>query len=761
MKAFCSILLTAFVLFSLPAAFSSDAAQILSPGQTVVFDLSPGQPAMSFSFRPPVGGRFEAKLTAFGPAPETCLVVNRIRPNGTEITLASGRLTAASPSLALSYDVTPELDHRALVYLDPPSATGLYQITVRGKDDRGSVFLVKDATETHLLSANSSRMLADFPVAGTATFLWSPRGDQLLYGDYCYRLADTFSGATIGQVTPSGEGVFFAFTMDGDRLLMADAAGKTVSVISTQDFAMVGVYSGDSFQIGPQSRRMAVSGAQTAFIVDPLSGGILRQWSSVSTSAARVSPDGGAVAFWDLEGATPVRTRLFEMESGEPLGATHEFESIESVTFSPDGSRVAWTGKPQGSASYQLMLCSATDGASIAEISSQVPLAAEFDFFSRRLLVTPAGEVPSGKIGAVSLLDARTGELLQAFLSFRSVSLIRFDPFSRTLLVGGIALEDFEEVPNLKYLDASSGAQIQQFNPDEIQRAAYSPSGDRFFILQLSSIEGQTLEEVMLLDALDGTRITGDVDKDWRVVDWTRVRFSPDGERLVSQNEGISFGGLLLRSIVRRTSDGNILPLSTQEEHSVFGQLIQAQGFSPDSTRYYYIGLGAAPRVLRLIDLVGGQRVRSDVLFQAIEDPIFSPDGSRLLYIGLRTGETQPRFESLCLADGSIHRGDSLRYTSASSLAYSGDGRRVLFSFTTPGGSNLAFLLDAGSLEITQAFDASFGAEFDYTVYPHFADFDFNQDGRIDGWDLFFLQRRLDPVYSGVLHEFVGAARIQ
>ena len=307
----------------------------------------------------------------------------------------------------------------------------------------------------------------------------------------------------------------------------------------------------------------------------------------------------------------------------------------------------------------------------------------------------------------------------------------------------------------LKLLDTETGKQKQQYNPLEISRFAYNSSGNRFFVHQKSFIESSVLEEIKLLDGKTGLLIRAD-ENDWSASDWTRVFFSPDGNRIVTQNDST----LYIRSVLRKVSDGSQLYLDGVREVSVFIQYVDIQGFTPDSTRYYSVGGWAvspyAPvqPLFRLVNLETGQRVRSDITIEEMEYLQLNPKGTHLLYCGKRSGQSEKHIEMIRLSDGKISTVASLSFSDCQGLSWSGEGKRILVNLTDTGGSSEVALIDSHSFQVLQLYPAKYGAQFDHTVYPRFHDYDFNQNSKVDAPDLFELSRILDPDYLDIYHDF-------
>lgn len=734
-------------------------------GDSVTCHLMLDSPALSYEFTPVVGGTLRVDLEPILCMPAAALqqqnpvlaqlVVFRGGPNVAPRPVAAGRLELDEAPSPLYFPAIPGVPHRLVLSLGESAQQIVFQLTLRGLNMRGSTFLVRDEGDTRLLTAATRSELAVWVSSATETLsaTFSPDGNRLLWKEgSSVSLIETFTGQSLGRFTlPPGSDAEFQFAPEADVCLPACVIeASTLSLHSSIDLSEIASFPGTHAALSPRGDRFIVYGATEAVIADARSGIILGEWpGGGSKTEALLSPDGRTVALWDA-GSTGVQSgRLYETSTGQPLGAAFEFASLEMVLFSPDGSRVLWMGISPAGEERAALLQSTSDGSllpagGLTLFTRGAPLQAHFGPMSRRLVLAPTGEP---EIPWTSLYDCRTGVLLRSYIGFGPLSAVRFHPFGKTLLVVGTG-EDVEE-REIKFLDAEQGSQLQQYNPQAFQYGEYDPTGRRLALVTRQTSQSTEWEEIQLLDGLQGNAISSS-----NADDWLDPLFSPDGERLVAHSLGANWPDPITQSIIWETAAGSqISSLRPRIGH------IQAKGVSGDSTRYFFLlQLNSGLQALMVMNLITGGQVGGALALTAAADPVLSLSGISLYYVGKDSEDSPGHIGRVRLGDGQVQRGDALVYATPAKLCWSGDGKRLLFEYVTEAGERRAALIDARSLALLGDYSAEGGAEFDSTVRPRFLSFDFNGDGRVDALDLFELQRRGDPEYPEVLHDFIRAS---
>jgi len=732
-------------------------------GDSVTCHLSLDGPALSYEFTPVVGGTLRVDLEPILCMPAAAfpqqnpvlaqLVVFRGDPNVAPRPVAAGRLEPEEAPLPLYFPAIPGVPHRLVLSLGEAAQQIVFQLTLRGLNMRGSTFLVRDENDTRLLTAATRSELAVWVPSATQTLsaTFSPDGNRLLLKEgSSVSLIDTFTGQWLGSLTlPPGSDAEFQFIPEADACLPASVTeASTLSLLSTLDLSEIASFLGTHAALSPRGDRFIVYGATEAVIADARSGAVLGQWpGGGSKTEALFSPDGRTVAFWDAGSAGVQSGRLYETSTGQPLGAAFEFASLDMVLFSPDGSRVLWMGISPAGEERAALLQSTSDGSLVPAggltlFTRGAPLQAHFGPMSRRLLLAPTGEP---EIPWTSLYDCRSGVLLRSYIGFGPVSAVRFHPFGKTLLVVGTG-EDVEE-REIKFFDAEQGSQLQQYNPQAFQYGEYDPTGRRLALVTQQTSQSTEWEEIQLLDGLQGSAISSA-----NADDWLDPLFSPDGERLVAHSLGANWPDPITQSIIWETGEGSQISSLRPRNGEV-----QARGVSADSTRYFFLlRLNSGLQTLLLMNLTSGRQVGSGLSLNAAADPVLNLSG--LYYVGKDSGNSVGHIGRVRLSDGQVQRGDALVYATPGKLCWSGDGKRLLFDYVTEAGERRAALIDARSLALLGDYSADGGAEFDSTVRPRFLSFDFNGDGRVDALDLFEIQRRGDPEYPEVLHDFIRAS---
>jgi WD40 repeat protein len=353
-------------------------------------------------------------------------------------------------------------------------------------------------------------------------------------------------------------------------------------------------------------------------------------------SSAAFSPDGNRIvtASWDKT------TRLWDAETGNPLGELDHTERVESAAFSPDGKRIvtaSWdktarlwdaeTGKPigkplTGHAERVLSAAFSPDGKRIvtasgdktarlwdAETGKQI---GQLDGHTNE--VWSAAFSPDGKriVTASSdetarLWDAETGKLIAEPLTGHA-KVVRSAAFSPD----GKGVVTASEDRTARLWDAETGKQIGEplrGHVGSALSAAFSPDGKR--IVTASSDETARLWDVETGKQI-GEPLRGHVDS------VLSVAFSPDGKRIVTaSSDGTA-----------RLWDAETGPLG--EPLTGHADKVWSAAFSPDGKR---IVTASGDETARLWDAETGSLIGEPFTGHAgaVVSAAFSPDGKRIV----------------------------------------------------------------------------------------------------------------------------------
>ena len=399
-------------------------SEVITIGDQVSCDLSSEASIQSFEFLPSSGGHLQIDLIPDATSSPVRLVLFLCRAEGSESKIASGKIFQNQSGLQLYIQPVPGLWHRAVLYLDEELGEGKYHLQIQGMDTYLSSFLVKNSSQTTLVASGTRNIIANLPVPGTGTFLFSPDGNQLLAGNRThYQLYHTPSGNLVGDLQAGSEDLNFFFVPGQERLLMADYLAQTTHLLSTPDLSGIAEFPGTRIAQDPKSRRIGISGATATFLIDTVSGEVVGQWEPGEKTRARKSPDGETVLFQTTE-SSPFQLQLFNMQTGESLGNPMEWNRIDSVTYSPDGQRIVLIGETTEDSLYRAVLLSTIEGNSIVdEVTSSHALSVIFSPRSHRLVLYPSENTKSGTI---LIIDCMNGTILRHYNGYQSVQRFNF-----------------------------------------------------------------------------------------------------------------------------------------------------------------------------------------------------------------------------------------------------------------------------------------------------------------------------------------------
>ena len=203
------------------------------------------------------------------------------------------------------------------------------------------------------------------------------------------------------------------------------------------------------------------------------------------------------------------------VQGGEPFNDPsafyiHQASPVNSVAFSPDGTRIV-----SGSKDHSIKLWDAQSGKLLQTLTGHTSAVSSVAF-------SPDGtRIVSGSMdNSIRLWDAQSGKLLQTLTGDTSfVSSVAFSP-DGTRIVSGAGDN------SIKLWDAQSGKLLQTLtgHTDAVLSVAFSPDGTRI-------VAGAWDKSIKLWDAQSGALLQTLTGHSNTV---TSVAFSPDGTRIVS-----------------------------------------------------------------------------------------------------------------------------------------------------------------------------------------------------------------------------------
>ncbi len=556
--------------------------------------------------------------------------------------------------------------------------------------------------------AESGKLQVQLKHTGQAAHVaLSPDGTRITTVDGTVKVWDAQTGALQLELKNAGEVTLVSFSPDGSRIVTG-GQGQTVKVWDAQkgtELLSLAGYKGraGSVSFSPDGTRIAVLAAG-AMVWDAKTGTPLYKLPEQAPvlCSASFSPDAmrivtgnhdGTAKVWDAK----IGTLLFELKGRtRPSLSKHHFSfqrlGEQSVSFSPDGTRIVTVGGPLGA--HEATVWDARTGTELLALTghTDLVLCAAFSPDGTRIVTgsadgtakvwdartgTPRLEMNGNKVdvffmalsadgtrmvtgggdynkpGEVKVWDAPTGTALFDLKGFKDTvwSVAINSDGTRIATAGGVS----DEPGRVIVWHGGTGAallEIKEFR-EGVNSVAISPDGTRVVTAGSMYQERAALEghsggtELKVWDGrtgalqLDLTRSiekNGFVHSDWR---GGRVAFAPDGTRFVA-------AGLVTRRPdgTRNTKGIEVGDTGGVNEATVYDAqtgtallelkghqgVVQCVAFSRDG-KYIVTGGGDEDHTAKVWDARTGKPLRFELKGHtgAVLSVEFSPDGTRIV----------------------------------------------------------------------------------------------------------------------------------
>jgi WD40 repeat protein len=467
---------------------------------------------------------------------------------------------------------------------------------------------------------------------------FSPDGTRIISADRdTVKVWDARTGTVLLDLK-TGSGGVMAISPDGTRIITIDGTTLTVwdAQTGTSLFALKGhtkpvtsaSFSPDGTTIVTGSfpdRALKMWDAATGKALSERKGGTGDV--SFSPDGRRIVTDDGATAtVWDAR----TGTTLLEL-NGHP---------VQRASFSPDGTRIVTAGlkadnpgKPDDG-KRDVTVWDARTGTALLELHGGAGWVQSVAFSPDGTRIVSTSARGDDSVGEVNVWDAKTGTALFDLRGFTgSVDRIVFSPDGTRITTGAVHQEQTATV-----WDARTGIALLELHggPGAVKSVAFSPDGAR---IVTAGGEPELPGDATVWDARTGASL---VELKGFKEGVNSVAFSPDGARVITAGvRAANSGGGELK--VWDTRTGAVLLDLTQPQGDADGIDIGGRGgslaFSRGGTRFVAGGVRTAKTLGDEVKVCDAQTGAPLLNLKAQMGPVhcvaFSPDGTRIIAGGL------------------------------------------------------------------------------------------------------------------------------
>ncbi len=396
----------------------------------------------------------------------------------------------------------------------------------------------------YIWDVEKEKLIMTFPVKmqGVIVAAWSPDGDKVLFSSpnnfaYIYDI-DTglpVPGALSGIVSgwsPDGTKVVSGYRSTGDLSIKSLMDEPILELPNPADIYIRNIdWSKDGTKI------VANRDDNSIRIWDALTGQVLLTWSVPTVVDVRFSPDGQKLATSSLSG----KIQVWNADTGKLLDTFTNPDAVYSVTWSPDGSQLAYAGQATGDKIQMISFTPPVVATAVPSSATARPYV-EDEVYSiewspnGRWIAVSGGErtcnYPATDSTSVRIFDAKTQQLAKRLFGMSCTSTsLDWSPDSQKLVAVNI-VHDFAYIWDVEQEQLSMSFPL---NMQGVGTANWNPTKD---IIAVSS----PTNFIAFFDPAKGQRLP-----DMQSVLGAIGEWSPDGTKMVSGSQ--ESGNLYIQDI--------------------------------------------------------------------------------------------------------------------------------------------------------------------------------------------------------------------